>query len=233
MLRHMTRVSLLGQMSASIAHQLNQPLASILANAEAARRMLARSPVDVVELRAICDDIVSADHLAAEVIRRLGGLFKRGERASAPLEFDALVRDTLDLLRTELSMRRVTVEAKLASAPAMVDGDRVQLQQLLLNLILNAAEAMAAMPEPRRRIAVQTEQAQGQVRLVVADQGPGIAEADLPRIFEPFWSSKGTGMGLGLPICRSIVLAHQGRIEASNAPQGGAVFCAILPALPS
>lgn len=232
-LQHMTRVSLLGQMSASIAHQLNQPLASILANAEAAQRMLARTPVDVDELRAICDDIVSADHGAAEVIRRLGVLFKRGERASAPLEFDALVRDTLDLVRTELQMRHVALDVSLSTAPARVDGDRVQLQQLTLNLILNAAEAMAELPEAQRRVVVKTEQADGEVRLVVADRGPGISPSELPHVFEPFWSTKRSGMGLGLAICRSIALAHHGRIEAGNAPVGGAVFCAILPVMPS
>lgn len=232
-LRHMTRVSLLGQMSASIAHQLNQPLASILANAEAARRMIARTPVDVDELRAICDDIVSADQMAAQVIGRLGALFKRSERASAPLEFDALVRDTLDLVRTELSMRHVEAQVSLGSAPARVDGDRVQLQQLLLNLIINAADAMADVPEARRRLGLATEYEDGQICLAVADQGPGIAPADLTRIFEPFWSNKESGMGMGLPICKSIVLAHHGRIEVGNAPQGGAVFRAILPAMPS
>lgn len=232
-LRHMTRVSLLGQMSASIAHQLNQPLASILANAEAARRMLARPQVDVDELRAICDDIVSADQMAAEVIRRLGVLFRRGERVSAPLQFDALVRDTLDLVRTELALRHVAVQVSLASAPALLAGDRVQLQQLLLNLILNAAEAMAELPEAQRRLTLHTGHVDGQIHLAVADAGPGIAPADLPHIFEPFWSSKNSGMGMGLAICSSIVAAHHGRIEAGNAPQGGAVFRAILPALPS
>ena len=232
-LRHMTRVSLLGQMSASIAHQLNQPLASILANAEAARRMLARPQIDVDELRAICDDIVAADNLAADVIRRLGVLFRRGEPASAPLDFDALVRDTLDLVHTELQARHVRPQVSLATAPARVEGDRVQLQQLLLNLILNAAEAMAELPEARRQLSVKTERADGQIRLVVADQGPGIAPAELTRVFEPFWSTKSSGMGLGLAICRSIVLAHRGRIEARNAPEGGAAFCAILPAMPT
>ena len=229
-LRHMTRVALLGQMSASIAHQLNQPLASILANAEVARRMLARSPLDVEELRAICDDIVDADQRAAEVIRGLGALFKRGDRASAPLDLDLLVRDTSTLVRTELMMRHVALELNLASAPALIDGDRVQLQQLLLNLILNAADAMAELPEAQRRLTVSTQRAGGEIRLAVADRGPGIAADELAHLFEPFWSTKGSGMGLGLAICRSIAAAHGGRIEADNGPDGGAVFRAILPA---
>ena len=141
-LRHMTRVSLLGQLSASIAHQLNQPLASILSNAEAAQKMLQRDPVDLAELREICDDIVAEDHRAAEVIRRLGALFKRGEPTLVPLDVNELVRDTLDLTRTNLLTRHVTVSVELGAELPPVDGDRVQLQQLLLNLIVNAADAM-------------------------------------------------------------------------------------------
>lgn len=233
MLRHMMRVSLLGQMSASIAHQLNQPLAAILANAEAAQKMLGRTPIDAAELREICADIVAADHRAADVIRRLVALYKRGERAAAPLDLNTLVRDTTDLTRTELQMRHVGVDLALAAQPAAIEGDRVQLQQLLLNLIFNAAEAMIDTPEAQRRIAIGTERAGGEIHLVVADRGPGIAEADLPRLFEAFWSTKTSGMGVGLPICRSIVQAHGGRLEASNAPGGGALFRAILPASPA
>ncbi len=233
MLRHMMRVSLLGQMSASIAHQLNQPLAAILANAEAAQKMLGRTPVDTAELRAICADIVAADQRAADVIRRLGALYRRGELAAAPLDLNALVRDTIDLTRTELLMRHVGVEAVLAAQPATLAGDRVQLQQLLLNLIFNAAEAMANVPEAQRRIAIRTERKDGEIVLAVADRGPGIVDADLPRLFDEFWTTKATGMGVGLPICRTIALAHGGRLEASNAPGGGALFRAILPASPA
>ena len=233
MLRHMMRVSLLGQMSASIAHQLNQPLAAILANAEAAQKMLGRSPVDAAELREICADIIAADQRAADVIRRLGALYRRGDLAAAPLDLNALARDTLDLTRTELLMRHVGVDLALGAQPATIAGDRVQLQQLLLNLIFNAADAMADTPEAQRRVAIGTERVGGEIHLVVADRGPGIAEADLPRLFEAFWTTKTSGMGVGLPICRTIVLAHGGRLEASNAPGGGARFRAILPASPA
>lgn len=233
MLRHMMRVSLLGQMSAAIAHQLNQPLAAILANAEAAQKMLGRAPVDTAELREICADIVAADQRAADVIRRLGALYRRGDLAVAPLDLNALARDTLDLTRTELLMRHVGVDLALGAQPATIAGDRVQLQQLLLNLIFNAADAMADTPEAQRRVAIGTERVGGEIHLVVADRGPGIAEADLPRLFEAFWTTKTSGMGVGLPICRTIVLAHGGRLEASNAPGGGARFRAILPASPA
>ena len=232
-LRHMTRVSLLGQLSASIAHQLNQPLASILSNAEAAQAMLRREPVDLAELGEICRDIVAEDHRAAEVIRRLGALFKRGEPTLVPLDVNELVRDTLDLTRTNLLTRHVALTVELAPALPPVDGDRVQLQQLLLNLIVNAADAMDAMPQAERRMMVSTALSDSHVDVCVADRGPGIAEADLPSIFDPFWSAKDAGMGMGLAICRSIAETHRGCLNSRNAPEGGAVFCLQLPIRPA
>jgi signal transduction histidine kinase len=228
-LRHMTRVSLLGQLSASIAHQLNQPLASILSNAEAAQTILRREPVDLAELRAICDDIVAEDHRAAEVIRRLSALFKRGEPALAPLDVNDLVRDTLELTRTNLLTRHVTPLMRLAPDLPKIDGDRVQLQQLLLNLIVNAADAMEANPEAERKLTLSTALADAQIQVCVADSGPGVPADILENVFDPFWSTKPGGMGIGLAICRSIALAHRGSLSSSNAPQGGAVFCVQLP----
>jgi C4-dicarboxylate-specific signal transduction histidine kinase len=228
-LRHMTRVSLLGQLSASIAHELNQPLASILSNAEAAQKMLQREPVDLAELREICDDIVAEDHRAAEVIRRLGALFKRGEPKLMPLDVNELARDTLDLTRTNLLTRHVTLSTDLATDLPPVDGDRVQLQQLLLNLIVNAADAMEATPQAERSLTVSTALTDGQVAICVADRGPGIAEADMHKVYAPFWSTTDGGMGMGLAICRSIAEAHRGCLSSRNAAEGGAVFCVKLP----
>lgn len=228
-LRHMTRVSLLGQLSASIAHQLNQPLASILSNAEAAQTILRREPVDLAELREICDDIVAEDHRAAEVIRRLGALFKRGEPSLAPLDVNELVRDTLELTRTNLLTRHVTPSTRLAPDLPKIDGDRVQLQQLLLNLIVNAADAMEAIPEAERKLTLSTALADAQIQVCVADCGPGVPADMLENVFDPFWTTKPGGMGIGLAICRSIALAHRGSLTSSNAPQGGAIFCVLLP----
>ena len=228
-LQHMTRVSLLGQLSASIAHQLNQPLTSIMANAEAAQKMLRREPLDLAELRDICDDIVAADRRASDVIRRLGALFRREEPLLAPLDLNEVVRETLDIMRTSLLMRHVAVDKALAAELPAIDGDRVQLQQLLLNLVVNAADAMASLPEAERQLRIETARDGGTIVLTVADRGPGVAPQAMNRLFEPFATTKPDGMGIGLAVCRAIVAAHGGSIEARNAPGGGAVFSVRLP----
>jgi C4-dicarboxylate-specific signal transduction histidine kinase len=230
-LYHMTRVSLLGQLSASIAHQLNQPLASILANAEAAQKMLEREPVDTVEMRGICADIVAEDHRAAQVIRRLGVLFRRGDPLFEPIDLNELLRDTIELTRNLLTQRQATLETEFAADLPQVAGDRVQLQQLVLNLIVNGAEAVAGCPEASRVLQLRTEACEGHVRFCLTDRGPGISADALARMFEPFWTTKVDGMGMGLAICRSIAEAHRGSLTATNGPSGGAVFCLQLPAL--
>ena len=229
-LQHMTRVALLGQLSASIAHQLNQPLASILGNAEAAQKILQRAPVDLAELRDICADIVTEDQRAANVIRRLGALFKRSPPSLALLDVNALVRDTVDLMRTNLLMRHVALVTTLAPDLPPLEGDRVQLQQMLLNLIINAADAMRTLPETGRVMTISSALETGMIRLCVADSGPGVPAAAMDKLFEPFWTTKAEGMGIGLAVCRSIVAAHHGTLDVENAPEGGAVFCARLPA---
>jgi len=228
-LQHMTRVALLGQLSASIAHQLNQPLASILGNAEAAQKMLQRTPVDLAELRDICADIVAEDQRAAEVIRRLGALFRRSPPALAPLDFNELVRDTVELTRTNLLMHHVALVSALAPNLPPVEGDRVQLQQTLLNLIVNAADAMKTLPEAERVLSIDSALDAGMIKLCVADRGPGIPAQAMEKLFEPFWSTKADGMGMGLAVCRSIIAAHHGTLDVENAPDGGAVFCVRLP----
>ena len=229
-LARLSRVSALGQLSASIAHEINQPLASILNNAEAARKMLARDGVDVAELREICDDIVAEDHRAASVIRRLRTLFKGGDLPLQSLDMNELIQDTLALLHTELLMRHVVVATDLAASLPAVGGMRVQLQQVLLNLFMNAADAMEGNAVGERKLVVATSLTEAGVRICVSDCGPGIAEADLKNIFEPFWSSKPGGMGMGLAICRSIVSVHGGSLTAGNGNDRGAMFCIVLPA---
>jgi signal transduction histidine kinase len=228
-LRHMTRVSMVGQLSAAIAHQLNQPLAAILGNAEAAQKMLEREKVDLVELREICNDIVTEDHRASEVIRRLRELYTRGDMAIEPLDLNELIRDTLDLVRTELLTRYVTPVTELAPAMPAIKGGRVQLQQVLLNLVLNAADAMNSTDVTDRTLTIRTELTGAEIRLYVVDHGTGIAVGDLKSVFDAFWSTKERGMGVGLAICESIVAAHRGSIMVANNADGGATFCVSLP----
>jgi len=228
-LRHMTRVSLLGQLSASIAHELNQPLAAILGNAEAARTMLSRANVDQVELREICDDIIAQDNRAAAVIRRLGALFKGGDRIDAPLEINDLIVETLDLLRSDLMTRHVTITKALSPELPAVLGDRVQLQQVLMNLVVNACDAMNAIAADERTLRIRTDAVDREVRVTVSDRGPGISADNLERVFDAFWSTKAGGMGIGLAVCRSIATAHGGTLTATNNEAGGATFRLTLP----
>ncbi len=228
-LTHMSRISTMGQLSVSIAHQINQPLAAILGNAEAARKMLGRESPDIEELKEICGDIIEQDNRATEVIRRLGALYKRGELKVAPLNLNELVCETLDLVHRELATRQILPATELAPSPLIVDGGRVQLQQVLLNLILNAVDAMSDVAAPERRLTVGTEIDGDQVRVRVVDRGTGIAPENLKNVFEAFWTSKSGGIGVGLAICKSIINAHRGSLIASNNPGGGATFCATWP----
>ena len=140
------------------------------------------------------------------------------------------MRDTIELTRTNLLMHHVALATTLAPGLPSLDGDRVQLQQMLLNLIVNAADAMSALPEAERVMTIDTALDAGMIRLCVADRGPGIPAEMMDKVFEPFWSTKSAGMGIGLAVCRSIVAAHRGTLDVANAPGGGAVFCARLPA---
>lgn len=230
-LQHMTRVALLGQLSASIAHQLNQPLASILSNAEAAQKVLQREPLDLAELRDICADIVADDQRAAEVIRHLCALFRRSPPSLAPLDINELVRDTVELTRTNLLMHQVVLATTLVPDLPPLEGDRVQLQQMLLNLIVNAADAMYALPEAERVMTISSAVEAGSIKVCVSDRGPGVPAESMGKLFEPFWSTKVDGMGIGLAVCRLIVAAHHGSLDVENARDGGAVFCVRLPAL--
>lgn len=235
-LTHMARVSTLGQLSAAIAHQLNQPLTAILGNAETARRILRRAkPTEDSELIEILDDIISEDRRAADVIRRLADLYRRRDTDVDPVGLNDLVRETLALLHAELTMRQVSVAARLEGGDTRVLGSRIQLQQVLLNLVINAADAMSAIPQAEREVVVSTciDAGAALVRVSVADRGTGIAEADLARVFDPFWTTKSNGIGVGLAVSHAIIMAHRGSLTAANGEHGGAVFCFALPMLAS
>ncbi|MBL9136153.1 MAG: hypothetical protein JNK85_09810 [Verrucomicrobiales bacterium] len=231
-LAHMSRVTVLGELSGSLAHELNQPLTSILSNAQAAQRYLAQPNPDLRELRDILADIVEEDQRAGEIIRRLRGLLKKGEEQHHELDPNLIVQEVLRLVRNDLLNQGISADVQLTPSPPAVLGDRVQLQQVLLNLILNACEAMSTLARPQRRFVVSTAVAEeGALHLSVADCGPGIPEDKLEQVFAPFYTTKASGMGLGLSVCRTIVAAHQGRLWATHRPGGGAVFHLMLPAV--
>jgi len=212
-LSHLSRVTTLSELSSSLAHELNQPLAIILTNAQAAQRLLAQEPPDVAETRDILADIVSEDERAGEVIRRLRALLKPGQTQRLPLSVNEIVEDVLRIARSDLIGRGVTVQTALAERPPQVLGDRIQLQQVLLNLILNACDAMTGNPPTQRHLTIGTTHHNSQVRISVSDNGCGLPP-EPESIFRPFYTTKQDGLGLGLPICRSIATAHQGRLWA-------------------
>ena len=214
---HLARVAVLGQLSGALAHELNQPLTSIASNAEAALLLLRQRPRDLSEIDAILLDIAADDQRAVQVIRRLRALLKRGETRLQSTDTNDVVRDVLELARMEMITRGVTATTKVEPDVPPVLGDRVQLQQVLLNLILNACEAMATMPPSERRIElVVNADVLNNVRFSVRDRGTGIAPALMERLFEPFVTTKAEGLGLGLSMSRTIIAAHGGRMWAEN-----------------
>ena len=225
-----SRLALAGELAASVAHEINQPLGAILANAGAAQVLLRRGAVDVNELQDILADIKSADLRASEVIRRVRGLvtMRQGERE--PVEVNAMIREVLAFLRGELERRDIAVETYLGPKLPAVLVDRVQFQQALVNLYVNAMEAMTDNPPGKRRLEVHSALRDDGIEIAVADAGPGIDPAHLPKLFDSFFTTKAQGTGLGLSITRSIVEAHAGRLSAENRDEGGARFRMLLPA---
>jgi signal transduction histidine kinase len=227
-LLHASRLAVAGELTASIAHEINQPLGAILSNAEAAELLVQSGRIEQAELLQILADIRRDDLRASEVIKRLRTLLARHEVEHRRFDLNHLVEDTAAIVRSEAQRRGVTVEYSMRARQPEVVGDRIQIQQVIINLILNAFDASAALPETERRVLVGTSDPALGARLTVRDFGHGIAEADLPRVFESFFSTKGGGMGLGLSIARSIVEAHGGTITAANR-EVGAVFVVVLP----
>jgi C4-dicarboxylate-specific signal transduction histidine kinase len=225
-LAHLGRVALLGGLAGAFAHELAQPLTSILANAEAALQIALRDTAVPGEIRDILRDIIRDDVRAAEMIQRLRALLAPGKTARHDLDLNDVVRDVVTLARAELLARGVTVTLQLTAQEARVLADAVQLQQVLLNLIVNACAAMSDRPRNERRLTIATRVPEGSraIECSVRDRGHGISEQALERIFEPFVTTRPGGLGLGLAICRSIIAAHGGRLAAANAPDCGAVF---------
>ncbi|HEY8899260.1 MAG TPA: ATP-binding protein [Chthoniobacterales bacterium] len=227
-LTHLSRVAMLGELSGSLAHELNQPLTAILSNAQAALRFLDRPDFDRSEITEILRDIVDADQRAGEVIRSLRALFRKEEIQRVPLDVNAPVNDTLRLVRSDVLNRQIVVTADLCESAPRVRGDRVQLQQVLLNLVFNAVDAISEMDNAKRRLRVSTSLSAGGVRIGVRDHGPGISDEVKGKIFEPFFTTKPHGMGLGLSVCNSILAAHGSRLELLDHEDGGAEFFFVL-----
>ena len=227
---HAGRVSTMGQLAASLAHEINQPLGSILRNAEAAELFLQHPAPDLDEVRAILADIRADDERAGSVIDRMRGLLQRQTLDKQRLDVRALVGEVVALLRVDAATRLVTVDVDVPPDLPQVQGDRVHLQQVLLNLILNGMDALnGASPENRWVSVAVRHHGAHTVEIAVADAGPGIPAATLPQIFEPFFTTKPNGMGMGLAISRTIVEAHGGRIWAENKNGHGARFRFTLP----
>jgi two-component system sensor kinase FixL len=228
---HLSRVNLLGELSGSLAHELNQPLTAILANAQAAKRFLAQDRADIPEVSSILDDIISEDHRAGDIIQRLRLLLKKGDVQHTPLDLNKTIADVLKLIHSDLVHHNITLSAEVEPNLPAVSGDRVQLQQVLLNLIMNACDAMSHNDVNSRRMTIRAKRIIGldKVEVSVFDQGPGISPDSMQKIFEPFYSTKSHGMGLGLPICRTIIRAHKGELWATNNHPKGAAFHFALP----
>jgi PAS domain S-box-containing protein len=223
-LAHMSRVTTLGELGGSLAHELNQPLTAILSNAQAASRYLDNGHSNLNEVREILHDIVEEDRRAGEIITRMRAMLKKEEAKMLPQDLNRIIGEVLGIMRSEFLIRNVTPITRLADGLPEVKGDRVQLQQVLLNLIVNACEAMAAVPPPTRQMTIQTEKVDGSlVQVTVADQGPGFGTGASAYKFEAFQTTKPDGLGLGLPICRSIVESHGGRLWCGNNNGPGAV----------
>jgi signal transduction histidine kinase len=231
-LAHMNRIATAGELSASIAHEVNQPLAAIVANANAGLRFLAGATPDLDEARAVLESVVSDGHRAGEVVGSVRAMFKKDSEEKAPLDLNDLIQDILGLVRGELQTQGIIVQTGLSRPLPLVLGNGGQLQQVILNLVRNGADAMGSVSGRARVLRVNSAVHDPDGVLVsVEDSGTGIDPKNIERIFESFYTTKSQGMGMGLSICRSIIEAHHGRLWASPDVDHGAVFNVLLPAV--
>jgi C4-dicarboxylate-specific signal transduction histidine kinase len=224
-LAHANRVATMGQLTASIAHEIKQPIATARNNAAAALRFLEKSPPDVAEVREALTCIVNDADRASDVIDRIGSLIKKAPPRKEAIDLNAAVLEVTALTRGEAVKSGVTVGTQLADASPPIQCDRVQLQQVMLNLIVNAIQSMSGVDDGKRELHISTTRiGRDGVCVAVRDTGPGLRPESLPRLFEPFYTTKPDGMGMGLSICRSIVEAHGGRLWATSCEPRGALF---------
>src|SRR6266481_99026 len=228
--RRVTRVTTLGELTASIAHEVNQPLAAVVANAEACLRWLDRGTPDLDEARRSVERIVKDAKRAAEVIRRVRALLNKADTQKAPLNINDVVKEVIALVQRELLSHRVSPRMELAPALPVVLADRVQLQQVIINLVMNGIEAMQPVTDRPRELVIRSHQDEAhQVLVTVKDSDVGISAENAGRLFNAFFTTKSSGIGMGLSICRSIIEAHGGRMSATNNAGPGATFQFTLP----
>jgi PAS domain S-box-containing protein len=229
-LAHVTRVTMLGELTASIAHEVNQPLAAVVANAEASLRWLDRETPDLAAARRSVEWVINDGCRASEVIRRVRALANKADMEKVQLDINQVVKEAIALVQRELVRHRVLLRTELAPALPRINGDRVQLQQVIINLLINGIEAMEPVTDRPRELTVRSSQDEtGQVLLSVTDCGVGISADNANRMFNAFFTTKSSGLGMGLSICRSIVEAHGGRMSASGNEGPGATFQFVLP----
>jgi C4-dicarboxylate-specific signal transduction histidine kinase len=229
-LAHANRVATMAQLTGSIAHEVNQPIAATVASAQAGLRWLARPSPDLDKVRQLLAQIVKNSTRASEIIHRIRDLIQKAAPRQDLLEINGPIREVIELTRAEAMKNRVSITADLADGLPPVCGDRVQLQQVMLNLIVNAIDALNGVGESARDLLISTETTEaGGVLVTVRDSGPGLGAEPSERVFEAFYTTKAAGMGMGLAICRSIIEAHGGRMWASANEPRGAVFQFTLP----
>ncbi|MBV8457652.1 MAG: PAS domain-containing protein, partial [Acetobacteraceae bacterium] len=233
-LAHANRLATMGQLTASIAHEVNQPIAATLTNAQAGLRWLGRQPPDLEEVRQALGRIVGNGTRAGEVIDRLRALIQKAPPRKDRFEINGAIQEVIELTRSEAIKNGVAVRTELGERLPYVLGDRVQLQQVILNLVVNAVEAMSGVNDGVRELVVSTDQADtDNILVAVKDSGPGLAPVSVDRAFDPFYTTKPAGLGMGLSICRSIIETHGGRLWMTANQPHGAIFQFTVPVSPS
>jgi C4-dicarboxylate-specific signal transduction histidine kinase len=228
-LAHANRITTIGQLTASIVHEVNQPITAAVTNAQAALRWMSAEPPDFGEVSEALAGIIKEGNRASEVIGRMRDLIKKAPPRKDRVEINGAIREVIELTYSEAVKNGVSVQTQFAESLPLIQGDRVQLQQVMLNLIINAIQAMSDLAGVRElRITTENADSEG-VRLAVRDSGPGLSSENFQRLFEPFYTTKPDGMGMGLSICRSIIEAHGGRLWATGQPRG-ALFQFTIPA---
>ena len=227
---HAARISTLGELATSIAHEVKQPLAAIVTNAETSLRWLKRDDVSLSKLEKLTSRVISNARRASDIVQRIRGMAVKHEPVRTSLDLNEVVEEALLVVRHDIESRPITLTARYGDPLPRVIGDRIQLQQVVVNLLVNSVQAIAQGGGPARRIDLRTSaDGDNAVIFTIRDTGPGIADENLDRIFESFFTTKDTGMGMGLAICQSIIVGHGGGIVAANRPDGGAQFQFSLP----